>query len=275
MSDVAPVEAPVATPDTKVTPDVTSVQEKRFKVKVDGVEQEVDEATLVRGYQKASAAEKKMMDAAGVRKQAEQFLKELHENPKELLRKLGPTARAAVEDYLYEEIQFEGLSDEQKRLKKYEEQEKEWKAKEESEKEAKVEAEKQQLMSKYQKQWTDQFHKILETSGLPKTEGTVVRIAQRMHALLKAGVKDVTPEDVVQDVVEEMESWAAAHFGADDGDLLEKRLPTLAEKIRKRDIAKFKQNSLPSQAPRISEVREPAEKKKMTMAEFRKFNKGS
>jgi hypothetical protein len=54
---------------------------RMYKVKVDGVEQEVDEEELLRGYSHRAAADKRMNEASLSRKEAEQVIRLFKENP--------------------------------------------------------------------------------------------------------------------------------------------------------------------------------------------------
>jgi hypothetical protein len=64
----------------EVTPEEPTDEEPRkFKVKIDGEEQEVTEDDLVKHYQKQVASERRFEEAANIRKDAEQRLRELEE----------------------------------------------------------------------------------------------------------------------------------------------------------------------------------------------------
>ena len=285
----APVATPVATTNTAQakSPEVADkapatesapapAEVRKLKVKVDKEELEVDESELIKGYQKAKAADKRMHEAAMLRKQAEDALKLLNENPKEALKKLkkaNPKLRAALEEVLYEDIQFDGMTEEQRELHEYREREKERKAQEEQAAKEKQEAELNAKAEQIKKKWSEQFIQTLETSGLPKTEFTIARMAYYMQQGLRNGV-NLDPGDVAEQVRDELMEMSKSLFASDDGSTIEKLLPDIATKLRQKDLAKLKQPATPSQnqEPRKQSAPKEMGKRKLTVEEWKRKN---
>lgn len=255
----APVEVKEASPEAakaKVVPTPThkakeahkapeaAPEPKRHKLKVDNEELEVDEEELKRGYAHNKAASKRMEEAAAMRKQAEQAfamlkdpaqLRKLLEDPR-----VGVDFRKLAEDYVWEQLQEEALTPEQKKqkdiereLEKYRNSEKERAATSERE-----EAEK--LQQKYSDEYERTIIQALDQGGIPKTRGAVRRMAQYLQ-LAVANNLEVSPADLVarvrQDLIEEHQSM----YGEGDPTTLLSILgEDLAKKIREADLKRLK-----------------------------------
>lgn len=96
---------------------------KRYRIKVDGHEMDVDEDELKKGYQLSKAAHKRMQEAAAERKRLEPFaqlLSNVRDNPKQafdLLEQLG-VSKQQIRDLVFgqagELMEYEMLSPEQR-----------------------------------------------------------------------------------------------------------------------------------------------------------------
>ena len=226
-------------------PTISEVAEeamKKYKVKVDGEEREVDEKELISNYQLRKASDKKFTEANQARKQAEEFVRLLKTDPAKVLShpSIGADVKKFAEDYLLKELQTEMMTPEQKeiaeykhKLALYEEQEKKTKA--DSEQKAKEE-----VNLKYAEDYNKQITGALETSGLPKTEFTVQRMIYYMHNALSKGyeleAKDVT-DLVKRDYIEDTK---ALYSGLDADALINIIGPEVAKKLRKYDLDKIK-----------------------------------
>lgn len=83
LAEPAPVVPEPVAPATPVVP--------TFKVKVEGVEQEVDADTLVRAYQKNSAADRRLEQATALLREAEEQARKLTEAPTQTPAPAGKT----------------------------------------------------------------------------------------------------------------------------------------------------------------------------------------
>ncbi len=273
--------------DNEVTPDKGTKPKvqpddgtgiRKFKVKVNGEEIEVDESELVAGYQTRKAADEKFREAAMSKKQAEEFISLLKTNPKKVLENpaLGLDLRQFAEQYLYEQLEKEleedGLTDDQKELRKYkailEEQENQKKAQQQEEETKQAQA----LRDKYTQDYSKQITDALGTSGLPKSEHTVKRMAFYMHQGLQRGI-NVSASDVVDMVRQDYINEQKSLFGGLDADALIKILgDETANKIRKWDVSRVKGTKSQPKTPDeqgTAKVRE-TESKKISKDEWRK-----
>lgn len=208
-------------PETGAPETALEAAVRKFKVKIDGAEQEVDEAELLRGYQTTTAAQKKFNEAAMMRKQAEELLNLAKTNPRKMLEHpaIGANMQQLIEEYIAEKLEEDSLSAEERelrdvkrRLQAYEE-----------ERQAAEERAKQEQLEKYTQVYEQQLSEgivsALETSGLPKTEATVRNMAQYMMTAYENGL-NVSPADVVEFVKKDYINQITALFGAANEDTL-------------------------------------------------------
>jgi hypothetical protein len=270
-----------SSPESSDTPVVESpaesIQEqvRKFKVKVNGSDMEVDEAELIAGYQTRKAADEKFREAAMSRKQAEEFIHMLQVNPLKVLQdpRLGHDARKLAEEFLMSQYEEESmdprdreLRDAKAQLQAIEEEKKRIQTEQE-------EAQKAELVEKYQQDIQGQIISTLESSGLPKSPHTVKRMAYYMHQGLQRGMS-LTAQDVVSLVKNDYIQEQKALFGSLDGELLIQMLgDDVATKIRKHDISKIKspQKQLSTPAKQAEGSSRPASKqeKKMSMEDWK------
>lgn len=250
---------------------------KKFKLKVDGQELEeeidlADEETLKRHLQMSKAAQKRMSEAAQVRRQAEELVGMFKGDLKSVLKqadKLGKSpeqVRKELEDYFMEVIQEETLTPEQKTIREAQRivQENEERSKREAEeKEAAIRT---QLEEKYAQDYDRKITDALMNSGLPKTARTVKRMASLMAKNLDLGL-ELEPKDLVHMVREDYLSEIKELFGATDGDTLLKLLgDDVANKIRKSDLARLRAPKQPTKVEVAPRDNQP--KKRMTTEEW-------
>lgn len=287
MSDTTPQAAPEVVDSTATTAPATPAPEaqaepdklkgespaeatiRKFKVRVDDEDLEVDEAELLKGYQTARSANKKFQEAAAQRKQVEEFIKLAKSDPAKVLKELGVDIRQFTERQLQEYVQEELLSPEQRelrdakaRLARYEADEKQA---QEAAEQAKLEADSQAAYAEYD----TKFKQALESANLPRTPDTVRRMAIKQLAALNKGI-DVTAEDLAGLVRLDLEEEHKTLLGALDEDKLEAYLtPELVKKLQKLSLKGAA--PAPAPAPEVEpEVEEPKRKRDKLTANERK-----
>ena len=174
-----------------------------FKVTVDGTEREVSEDELRRGYSHGTAAAERMRQANETRTQAEQVLKIFKENPKEAFNRLGVDAKAFAEQILSEHMEDAMLTDDQKEMKRLRKWESEMRAKDDASKAEQAAAAEAAFREQVSTQLQTDIIGSLESSGLPRNEYTVGRMAYYMDAAISAGFQNVTAKDIIGHVKEE------------------------------------------------------------------------
>lgn len=237
---------------------------RMFKVKVNGQDMEVSEDELISGYQTRKASDEKFREASMSKKQAEEFIHLLRTNPRKVLSNpdLGIDVRKFAEEFLVEQMEEEmmdprdrELRDARKQLQEIEDEKK--RVKDESEASQAAE-----LREQYSQEYQTSIVDALQSSGLPKSEHTVKRMAYYMHQGLKRGM-NLGAKDVVslvkQDYIDEQKSL----YSNLDGDMLLELLGSdVANKIRKHDISKVKgQKKEPKYPEKQPEASAPRKKK--------------
>jgi len=212
------------------------------KLKIKGREIDVDETKYHEYAQKGAAATETWQEAAKMKKEADDFMKRLRENPKSVLadKSLGINFRKVAEDYIWEQLQDEQMSphekaqrEKERRLEILEAQEAE---------RAKSESEQQRLREHehYRNEYDQKISKALASSGLPRTTGTVRRIAEYMKVDIDSGV-DRDPIEYIDAVRADYMEDIKELLGTVDGDTLLKMLgDDAAKKIRTSDLKRLK-----------------------------------
>jgi len=202
-------------------------QPKRYKVKIDGDEQEVDEQELLSGYQSTKAAQKRMNDAARLRKQSEEFLRIASTDPRRALDALGVDIKAFARDYLAEQLEEEMLSPQEKELKTTKQRLAEYEKQQRVQEEALRATEVEKFTKHYEEEYTTGIIEALEVGGLPKTESTIAGIAKYMLQAMEADIRDkngnpvkITPKDVVHFVKRDYLAQINSLFGSANEDIL-------------------------------------------------------
>jgi hypothetical protein len=231
--------------DTKpATPDAAE-QLRRWKLKTDGVEEELDEAEVIRRAQRAGSADKRYEDAARMRQQAEGLVRAIQDDPVDLaLRVHGPEKiREMFEKYLVAQIQREQMSPAERealelkeKLKTYQQQEEERQTKVEQER---VDGLKQEFQGKFRTKITE----AISTHGLPDDQESVSRAAFYMQQLLRAGhqADNLPMAEVADRVRQDYARIAKAALAKLDGKSLLGFLgDDIADKFRQADLERVK-----------------------------------
>jgi hypothetical protein len=176
---------------------------RMFKVTVDGSEREVSEDELRRGYSHGTAAAERMRQANETRSQAEQVLKIFKENPREAFSRLGVDAKAFAEQILSEHMEDAMLTDDQKEMKRLRKWESEIKAKDDASRAEQQAAQEAAFREQVSQDLQTDIIGALESSGLPRNEYTVGRMAYYFEAAISAGFQNVTAKDIIGHVKEE------------------------------------------------------------------------
>jgi GGDEF domain-containing protein len=250
---------------------------KKFKLKVDKQEYELGEDDALKFAQLGLASEKRFQEAAQMRKQAEQFITMLKQDPASVLSNpaIGVNLREFAEKYLLGEIQKETLTPEQRKIQEQETQLKQYEEERKQQEQQRQQQEYQQLQAHYEQTFDNQITSALSTSGLPKTPATVKRMTHYMELALRNGL-DLEPQNVVELVRQDYVNEVQSLFGQSEGDALLQLLGDgVANKIRKADLARLKMSTPTTAAPSTpaaaKEDAAPSEPKPMNVYEWREM----
>lgn len=251
---------------------------KKYKVKVDGQELEVDEQELLRGYSHQKAANKKLQEGLAARKQAEEFIKMMKDQSSlfDVIQKLGHDPRKLAEQYLAQQLQEEMLDpkekefrDAQRKLKAYEDMER-------KQKEAAEAQVKEQMKAKFAQDYQTKFIKALEETGLPPTKHMVAEMAKYISRATKLNY-EMSPGEAAKLVLEDIQNAQRRLIGDSDGETLIKLLgEDVANKVRKWDTDRLKDPNkilqTPQEQPQPREKRDP--NKRMSAREWQMHKRG-
>lgn len=252
---------------------------RKLKAIIDGKEIEADEDEVIKGFQRSKAADKRFEDAAKMRKQAETFinlLKRSANDPKVLEEiiahpSIGGNFKKIAEQYLYDIIQRESMTPEQRELAETKEKLSQFEREKQEAEKAETQRQMTELQNKYTKEYQTQIIQALDKSGLPKSEFTISRMARYMHMGLTRGV-ELKADDVLdlvrQDYYNDLRS-----FGTLPADKLVEILgEDVIKKLREFDLAKVRGSQGGGEVPPTQQEPKPASgKKPLTTEEFRKL----
>lgn len=252
---------------------------RKYKVKVDGKEHEVDEVELLRGYSHQKAANKILQEGTAARKQAEEFVSMMRDPQKfyDTAKKLGHDPRKLAEEYLAKQLEAELMDPRDRELAETKIKLKQMEDLDRAEKE-KIEAQRNEVLKqKYAKDYSDQFVSALQETGLPPTKSMVADMAKYVSRAAKIGFK-MTAVEAAQLVREDIQMAHQRLIGDADGDVLMKLLgDEVANKIRKYDTQRVRnpeQNlKTPTEQGEARAMRPKSGGKRMTAQDWRNYNR--
>ena len=241
----APVDAKVAKPTKAEVKKVEEVQKriKKLKLKDDGkdIEESLDmdnDEELIRHLQMSKMGQKRAQEKADLEKQVRAFFTAFEADPFAAMAELGKDPNKVIDDYINQQMENAKKSPDQIAREKLEKELQKLKSDRDREKEESNAKELERLQNQAFQQYDMQMEQALGKSSLPKTAYNVKRIADYMLVALEAG-KDVTPEDVIPLVQEEMNGDLKEMFASLPEEQIEALLgEQVLNKLRKRRVAK-------------------------------------
>lgn len=232
-------------PETNTTekPVENPFKATKHKIKVDGQEAEIDYDELIRGYQTNKHALTKMQQASKDKQQAEDVIKLFKADPEQAAKVLGINAAEWAQKFMEREAELALKTPEERSRMKLLDELNALKAEKDTAEAARQSQELEQRTNMAATQLDTQFTQALASAGLPKTRGTVQRMAQYMYQFAEAG-HDVTASEVVPYVLKDYEDEHREMWGNSDLDQLYKQLGE--ENIKK--IIKLHNNKVKSTA---------------------------
>lgn len=224
---------------------------RKFKVKVDGEELEVDEQTLLKDYELKQASHKRMEEAARLRKQAQEessqikaLLAQAKEDPSVVLKALGLEPRQWAESLLTKQLELELLSPEERELREL----REFKKRQEDERtqieQERAKKKQQELTLQAEAEIESEVVDALKASGLKPTPRTVARVAEIILASLEAEGPRIKATDALTRLQREYRADVVDHLESLEPATIEKEFPSLYKKILEHESKK--QPQMPS-----------------------------
>ena len=250
---------------------------RKYELKVNGKSRSVDldlsDDKAVQDYlQKALAADEKFQEAATLRKDVQQLVRTLKENPLAILThpNVGVDVKKLAEMVINQELEDMQKSPEQKRLEQLEKE----LAQERSEKQRIEEERRQAEVARRQEEEfrriDDDISDALANTDLPKTPYVVKRISDAMLSAFDLGYRDVSVKDIMPIVERQLKEELGQWFDSSSEDALEKLMGKNLDRIRKKRVAA--QKALPKSTPnQVKPTGEAAKPKEEAPAKKQRF----
>lgn len=241
---------------------------KKYKVKIDGQEAEVDESELVRGYQRAQAAQKRFEAAAAKERQLEELYNSVQGDPGEFIKKafnvdVDTWAEQRLAAKIRQLTEAETLSPEAKRVRELEAEKQQWMTEKQREEQARQQAQMQAEIERHAQEYRIQAAEALKRAGLPETDAHMLRLrTYAAQSLDKYG--EIYWDDIADQVRDDIKTEHTHFFANLEGDaLLEALGEPVWRKVNAALLAKSraKQGQLPVVATKRKVEASPAEKK--------------
>jgi hypothetical protein len=242
---------PEATPDFKGT---------KHKVKINGEELEVEYDELVRNYQLNKAITKKEQETAKLRReiaqekeQLQKFFESAKQDKKvlwELARKFGHNPEELAEELVWEKLQYERMTPEQRELHELrKEREARQKEKEDAERRQK-ELEAEEEAKRYESEIEEDVLAVVDLAGRKPTPSVVARIAEIYQSHITAKKQKPSREVVAQKLRHWYDQELTAELTEGNIDQFIERLPRDAlNKLNEHLVSKARKHLPSSPSP--------------------------
>lgn len=188
-------------------------------------------------------SQSKSQETANLQKEVTQFITELRKNPRKTLSdpRFGVDLKKIAAEMIEEEIENSKKSPEQIEKEKMSEELRAMKEEREKEKEEFKKREFERLQEQEYERYDMLMTKTLDSSDLPKSPYVVKKMADYLLLGLTNGI-DITPEDVLPLVREEIQNDLKEMFAAMPEDIVESFIgKDNFNRVRKKQLSKAKQ----------------------------------
>lgn len=202
---------------------------------------------MTRQIQMSKLSQSKAQEYSDLEKEVKSFVEQLKKDPRKVLSDptIGIDIKKLAAQVIEEEIQNSQKSPEQLEREKLENELRAIKEEREREKEDNKQSELKRLQQQEFERYDMLFTQAIEKSDLPKSPYIVKKMSDYMLMGLQQGI-DVTPEDVLPLVREEMQNDLREMFAVMPEDVIEKIVgKDVINKIRKKSVAKAKEANAP------------------------------
>lgn len=230
-------------------------ERRRYRLKVDGQEREEDlsdDEVAVR-LQKGLAAEKRMAEAAKVRKEAEALREAIRSGKLDALSEdERKTLRKTIEDQIIAEFQEQQLPETERKVLEAQRKAEEYEKKLKSYEEAQERQAQEQLERQVFEQTEKEFAEALEAEGVLKTRHTLYMMAEIASMNLDQGI-ELSPKQMAAEVNRRLAETNRHVLTSLKGDQLERYLgEAVVKEILRHSIEKHRkgQTQPPAESPK-------------------------
>lgn len=257
-------------------------QLKSFELKVNGKSKKIDvdlnnDEEVTKYLQKAMAADEKFQEASNYKKQAEQLVEMLQNDPLSILRNpaLGLDIRKLAEQVLLQDLEEQQKSPEQKKIEDYERRLKEYEDKMKNEEESSKKTKLAEMQRKHEAEIEESIVKALDANDIPAEPFFMRRLADVWASAVESGWEDATLEDIMPYVKQRMDNDFKSLIDKNkDPERLEKLLgKDVLNNYRKSAVAKVKAapktaSQVTTDAAKASPTKEAAPVKKVKITDI-------
>ena len=221
-------------------------EKKKYKVKIDNEESEVDEDELLKGYQLSKASQRRMQQASDLQKELESFVKEVKQNPMSLLSKLGIDVKDLVKQsglshkemlkvygddinelaasILQEQIEDAMMSPAEKKAREYDRLMAQREEEQKKQEEFQAKEAHQKAIQQAEIDIQNEMVAALQEHGIKPTREILAQLAYEMAMQMDRGI-DVKASDIVKGSAAKKQVELAAFLKATDPSKLSEFLP--------------------------------------------------
>lgn len=189
-------------------------EKRKYRVKVDEAEEEVEEDELLRGYQKAKASDKRFQEAARKEKAISDLLQTLQKDPAQVLKQMGMDFDKLAEERLLAKLEDSMLSPEEKELRDLRSLRERVQAEEKARREQAEAAEREERYTRALEEIDQDIAAALSEAGLKPTPRTLARMAEYMLAAIDSEQGRLPAKDafarVKEDYAQDVREWLSA-----------------------------------------------------------------
>lgn len=246
------------------------VDNDTYRIKVDGEEVELTRDEMIRYAQLGKAGQKRMAEAAQIKKEAMELVMLLKQDPEAVLSDpaiLGSREEVVkfAQKILAKQLEEESKSPEVREKERLERELEELRRQMREQEEQRQREEYERLVAQEEARLDKEVTEAIESSGLPKSPFVLKRMVDVLITAAENG-KDISPKQAINIVRKEMMRDLKEFFGGTPEDLIEELIGSDRIKaIRKKQLAKIKsENVVPpspnSVKPTVQKAPEKSEK---------------
>lgn len=275
-ADTKPADAELA--DKTAAEVKKEIERRKYKGRVDGQDREYelsDDEVAVR-LQKGEASEKRMQEAAEIRKAAQMLVEDLRKDPWSVLQDptFGINLEEIAEQRLAEKYRAESLPEDQRKAYELEKQVKAYQDQESRRKETEKLQHQKQMEADVYKREEARFMAAADKHGLPKDLDTLAAMAEVALMNHEYGI-ELNEDQLAMEVLAKQDKPLAGLKKLKGGDLLKKLGDDVVNEVLRAKVAEFKGKQINPQPPAPpaqeggDEKPNPFERKTLSMREWR------
>lgn len=257
------------------TGETTKVEPRKFKVKVDNQEREVDEKELVDNYQLRQLSDKKRSEAEKQMAEYAKLFDHLKKDPIKFLKATGIDFDNLSTSYIAKKAEEAMQDPKERELKAAKAEAEQYKKWVEEQKAAQEKAQREAAVNQSREQLHKEIIEALEERkdmGLPIDEHLIIQIAQDLMVQDKAQ-KPLSAKEALPKTYARTQKWLQGLASKMEGEALVKWLgEDTAMKIRKYDLAQLKAKRAATTAQPQAAVKPQEQRKEQAAPQYKTWS---